>query len=289
MQEMEYTFKEFELLPDKNEGALFYSPETSAHLKSQSLIDMLKELKANKMDRILDSTLNRLIEKYNLQNTSIKEYLSNDLKVMALLEKDRFEKIFFGSNDAEISNILHESIPPRYGVKMLSWLDENLMDAKSLIVIFNNRYWPADFDKAYQLAKKHNAWVITAYIANHYLIIDNIYTAQKGVPCHFCNFNRHQNLVLSKNNLKKTSWINFTRRAMAEDVTALPGIRFTPVERGLVAFWLTKMIKNFISPHGMTMTVQDVTCYTVVNLMTGEMNKEQAVHWLVCQCRNEDA
>lgn len=288
MQDQQYMFKDFDLFPDKHEGALFYSPEISAHLENKNLISLLQEIKNNKINYTKDSTLNGLIEKFNLQNTTVKKYLSQELRILAMLEDDRFGSLFLNTDDISIQNTLHEYFAGRFGVKLFSQLDETVLNDKSLIFMFNSIYWPDDFDKAYRLAQKYQAWVITAYVANHYLVIDNIYNPQKGMPCHFCNFNRHQNLVMSKNTLKTTAWTNYARRALLEGIESLPAMRFTAVEKGLMTFWLAKQIRNFINPHAVSLSLQEVSCYTWINLISGEMNQEQAVHWLDCPCRSRD-
>jgi McbB family protein len=288
MLEKQYVLKDFDLFNDKGEGVLFYSPEISAHIKNKNLIALLREIKHSKIRHAGNSTLNRLIEKYNLQDTTVKKYLSQELKIIAALDEDRFEKIFIHSDDIQIGNALYEYFTDRFGIKMFYNWAEAVVDRQSLIVVFNTSYSNDGFDEAYQLAKRNNAWVITAYIANHYLMIDNIFQPQKGMPCHFCNFNRHQNLVMSKNTLKKTAWANFSRRALAEDVEALPAMRYSEIERGVVLFWLAKAMQNYINPHGFYLSLQDVSRYSWINLISGEVNSEQAVHWPMCQCQDEE-
>jgi McbB family protein len=288
MQEPHYWLKDFELYPDKQEGALFYTPEISAHIKNKEVVSLLTELKDKKRTLSSSASLDSLCEKYNLQNTKIKNYLAHELKVIAVQESDRFEKVIIHTDDEEITQVLYAHFADYYGLEVFSGLNAQEVDARTLIFCFNSVYCAPNFDEVYQLTRQTNAWALTSYIANHYLIIDNIYQPNKGVPCHFCNFNRHQNLVMSKNTLKKSSWINYSRRALAEDMPSMPAMKLSVIERSLVMFWLANLARNFINPHSLSLTLQDVTRYCWINLLTGEMNQEQAVHWFVCQCGSDE-
>jgi McbB family protein len=289
MQDKRYILKDFDIYPDKNAGALFYTPEFSAHIKNDNLVALLLELKKTSHSYSMESTLDRLFEKYNLQNTPIKNYLTQELKIIALLEENRFDNLFIQADDMEINNLLHDYYSHKFGVTLYSDLMCAELQANSLIFFFRSVYRGAEFDALFAQASEKNTWILSAYLANHYLIIDNIYHPQKGMPCHFCNFNRHQNLMMSKNALAKTSWINFSRRALAHDIHALPAMKLTAAERGLAVFWLITTLKKFLSPHDATLSTQDLTRYAWINLLNGEMNQEQAMHWMMCSCRSENS
>jgi McbB family protein len=285
MQDKNYIFKDFDIFPDKKAGALFYTPEITTHITNKNLVALLLELKAKNLECSLESSLERLFEKYNLSNTSVKDYLEQELKIIALLDSERFDRLYLQADDTDINNQIHDYYAHKFGVKVYSRLDN--ANENSLIFLFNSIYNREDFDVIYAQACQTSAWIITAYIANHYLVIDNIYHPQKGMPCHFCNFSRHQNLMMTQNALTPTSWINYSRRSLSQDMRSLPAMKLTAAERGLVVFWLIKAIKKFISPHSPAMAVQEVSQYTWINLLSGEMNKEQAVHWMMCACRAE--
>jgi McbB family protein len=286
MQDNHYILKDFDIYPDKESGALFYTPEHSAYIEGDNLIAMFHELKSMHFPSS-EPTLERLFEKYNLQHTKIKKYLIYELKILSLLEKDRFDNLYIHADDMEINNSIHDYYSHKYGVTLYSDLRDAAAHSGALIFFFRSRYNAADFDALYARVSEKNVWVMSAYLANHYLIIDNLFHPQKGMACHFCNFNRHQNLMMSKNKLANTSWVNFSRRAQAHDLHALPAMKLTAAERGLAVFWLITLSKKFLSPHCKVLSPQDLTRYTWINLQSGEMNQEQAMHWMVCACRSE--
>ncbi len=287
MNSMRFALKKFDLFKNKREdgeGALLYTPEISAHIKNQNLVRLLEDIKESNVLEIDESLLNNIIEKHDLDPIAVKKYLVNELELISMFNEVRFNKLFINSDNKQVNDALVNYFSRGYGLKTYSEIDSQEVTADSIVLVFNSVYSPKKIIDIYTLCKQKNSWVITAYIANHYLVIDNIFNANKGVPCHFCNFNRHQNIVASKNNLKKTSWINFCRRAITEDIHVLPAINLTHIECGLITYWLAKSIKNFIDPRSYYLLMNEISRYSWVNLTTGEMNQEQAVHWSCCDC-----
>src|ERR1700733_2278537 len=123
---MQYMLKDFELFPDKNEGALIYSPETSAHITHENVVKLLQEIK--KARELTEPVLNKLTEKYNLQDTTIRDFLIRELKIISPIDEVRFEKLFISSDDAEVSDVLHTHFSANRGIKVYSQLDFSLVN-----------------------------------------------------------------------------------------------------------------------------------------------------------------
>lgn len=286
MQEY-YVLKKFEIFPAHPQGILFYTPEVSAHIKNEKLVALLKNIYYEKTVELNESSLDYLINRHQLPFSSVKEYLMTELKIISSLSAQRFNKLFIYSDDTFISEYLTQHFRQGYGLDVVITQELEALTTHSLLIVFQAKYHSEKVEKVYAACHQHHAWMVTAYLASHYLIIDNIFNSEKGVPCHFCNFYRHQHLVSSTNNLKKTSWINFSRRMLLEDKPVLPAMPFTSIEQGLITFWLARILKNYLDPHGINLLLNDMGKYHWINLLTGEMNQEQAVHWAFCQCLNE--
>lgn len=277
--------KQFEIIAEQQGGAFLYTPEVTAHLTNKKLISLLQTLKAHSLQKIDLKQLNELIDQYDLTETSVKQYLQRDLKILSLLSKDRFEKIFIISDSKEIQNHLSAYLTETHGIK--TYINSLAMiDEKSLVLIFNQIYDPQTINDVYAIAAHTNAWVLSSYLIHHYLMIDNIFNSEKGAPCHFCNLQRFNNIVISKNNIKQTSWINYCRRLLENDIESLPAITVGKIEIGLILFWLARTIRNFIDVQGCTLFVNDIYRYSAINLHNAEAHHEHATHWSFCKCLN---
>lgn len=285
MQNQQLLIKQFEIIAEQQGGAFLYTPEVTAHLTNRKLILLLQELKSYSLQKIDHKQLNDLIDQHELTDTNAKEYLQRDLKILALLSKERFENVFIVSDSKEIQNHLSAYLTEIHGIK--TYINSLAMiNDKSLILNFNQIYDPQTINDIYAISAHTNAWVLSSYLVHHYLIIDNIFNTEKGSPCHFCNLQRFNNVVLSKNNLKQTSWINYCRRLIENDINTIPAITVGKIELGLILFWLARSVRNFIDVQGCTLFVDDIYRYNVINLINAEAHHEHATHWSFCKCLN---
>ncbi|GEM_PF-3644481 len=282
--QINYCIKSFEIVPDKNNEALFYTPEVSANIKHAKVIDLLMDIKGNKFSCITEEWLEKLINKHELANTPIKKYLISDLKLMSSIDENAFTKLFIISDEHVIKKRLNKYFSDHYALEVFTQMNLSKLDDRSLVVLYANVYSEKKMSEVYQHCIAANAWIITAYIANHYLVIDSIFNAKKGLPCHFCYFKRNQKILEGSSNMKKTAWVNVLQHALKKEYFIFPAMTLTHIEKGLISFWLTDAIKKFTNPHNKKNKMNDLGKSVRANLITGEKHQEQTIHWPFCEC-----
>lgn len=283
---IEYSVHDYKLYKNDNGEVLLYTPEISAVLKHPDLIALLEEIQRDKLFSLTGEKLDDLLIKHKIEGDEAKEYLKNDLKLLSPLNEIRFKKLFVLTEDQYIKKSISEQFSTGYGVSIFSSEDREKIDSDSLVIVFQSVYSSEEIEKIYKLLQERKAWVITSYTVHHHFDIDSIYQIDIGMPCHFCSYQRYQQMAYSSNGLRDTSWINFYRRLLKENIHELPSMNLGQAEIGLINFWLNKTIKNYLYPHGLTLFVDDPGRSTLINLQTGQATKEHAAYWAFCSCLN---
>jgi len=275
-------------LSESNQGVYLYTPEISAKIKNKKMISLLNLIKNKNIMEINDDVFDNMLLELELTPKVAKEYLQNELKILSYSGSDKFDELLICTNDNEITESIAKYFEKGYDLQVYTDVTQFNISDKTLIVAFQKNYQQSFIDNIYQLSHAHNSWVITSYVVSNHFIIDNMFNDKKGMPCHFCNLNRHKNIIMSQNNLKKTSWINYCREIFNEKNFSLPSIPISHLEKWLILFWLVKRVKSFVNPYGFTQFVNDVSQYHWINLLTGDSYHEQAVHWPFCTCQDKE-
>jgi McbB family protein len=111
-----------------------------------------------------------------------------------------------------------------------------------------------------------------------------MFNHNSGVPCHFCNFNRHKHVMMANGRMKKSAWLNFCKYTFSQSLDITPSKTLNHAEKGLATFWLTQIVNQVVSSQSRTLFLKEMTQYKWINLINGDIGYEQSVHWPFCEC-----
>lgn len=269
---------------DEYKHGYYYSIAVSAKITHEKVAVFLSHLARLRLKEIKQRDLIDLFQRYNL-DTNIQDYLQQQLQLFVPIASDRFEHLYVISDNPSLGHDLCAECITGYGLDVMgSDAAIPISTRNSLIVLFNQNYRRSNFTSIYQSSRQPDSYFVTAYIIHKYLIIDNIYNCSKGVPCHFCNFDRRVNNLMANPISQKTSWYNFYQSVLQTKADIVPVIPMTKAREGIILFSLVRFIKAFLATYKPSMYLEEVNESHCIDLETGDVAKNASVHWPHCEC-----
>ncbi len=262
-----------------------YSSHTSAKITNDNLLQLLQHLLQKNTHELQKQEFEQLAMQYHLQSDVVLRFLVEDLRVLSLKNEDRFQYLYIMSDNSYVQDALCDEFSRHYGLTVIPQMDFSpITTEKSLIVFFNQEYKEHEFKKLYDLSHSPDSYFVTSFLADKYLVIDNIYNKNKGAPCHFCGTEQLRTTAVTSPDITHFGWLVFYRQLLKGGFTSFPSAPLTMLNKALVTYSLGKFIKQFIDPFSYELYQDHINEFWHVNLDKNKIEKEPAMHWHLCEC-----
>jgi len=281
---MKFIVKPFSLYQTST-SSYCYTPQASAKLTNSNLVNLLRYVQTNHIDYLQQAELEQLTQQFGLESTPVMKFLIEQVKILLIHDEQRFKHFYLMSDNKNIQAVLFEEFSKHYGLNVIKKDDFNpIKTPQSLVLLFNQAYTESQFKQLYQLDCPADTYFISSYLADKYLIIDNIYNKDKGVPCHFCGLNHLRTTVTTSPDVQNFSWLVFYRNLLKEGLNIIPSPPVTVLTEAFIVSALGKFLKQFLD-HSTRELLQDNTSeFWHIDLEKQRFEKEAAIHWPLCEC-----
>ena len=281
---MKFVFKPYALY--QMEGHTYcYTHQTSAKITHPPLIHFLETIAQQKLDLFTQEEIELLLQRYSLHHDSTLKFLMENLRILTWHDEEQFQNLYIFSDNAEVKEALTQEFFKHYGITVIVHdRPSSINKPKSLVLLFNEHYQEQHYKDLYSLPHLNDTFFITAFLVDKYLIIDNLYNKQKGVPCHFCNVNHLKTTAITSPEIQHFSWLIFYRQLLKGKENFFPATPLTVMNKHLVVYTLCQYIKRYLDPAAHELWHDNINEFWHVDLERNQIEKEAATHWELCHC-----
>jgi McbB family protein len=275
------------VLYHQDERRYCYTHRSSVKISHSSMVDLLEFMLQKKIDFLSEEDVKSLSERYDLPYQATLNFLKNDLAILASHNEEQFQNLYIFSDNADIRQALTQEFSKHYGLNVFA--SEKLCPIakpKSLALLFSANYQEQAYKDLYHLPHPEDTYFITAFLADKYLIIDNIYNKQMGVPCHFCAINQLKAVAMTSPELQGFSWLLFYRELLKNKASFCPASPLSVMNKHLTIYILCKFIKRYVDPSSRELWCDSVNEFWHADLEQNKIEREAAIHWELCDCVN---
>lgn len=251
------------------------------------MLDLLELMLQQRFDFLTEEEIKSLSDRYNLPYLPTLKFLKDDLSILVPHNEEQFQNLYIFSDNADIREALTQEFSKHYGINVFANTKLCPIDKpKSLVLLFRENYQEETYKDLYNSLDLQDTYLITAFLADKYLIIDNIYNKQQGVPCHFCAINQLKTVAMTSPELQGFSWLLFYRELLKNQANFLPASPLTVMNKHLTIYMLCKFIKRYVDPAARELWCDSVNEFWHVDLEQNKTEREAAIHWELCDCVN---
>lgn len=264
-----------------------YTQHASAKIIHPNLVKWLEWILQQGIHELDEIEIKQACELFNLVYEAVIHFLGEHLRILVKQDENRFQYLYILTDNQVIQTAMTEEFSKHYGLCVYNKIDFSpIKTEKSLILLFNQQYNEWQFKNLYSLSDVADTYFISSFLADKYLIIDNIYNKKKGVPCHFCGINQLRTTTQTSPDIQDFSWLMFYRQLLKDSSPLIPAIPFTRLNEALVIHSLGRFIKQFVDPHSRYLFHDQVNEFWHIDLERNHLEREASMHWLLCDCVN---
>lgn len=271
-----------------SEGASYIqSSKFSAKIKHTGLKNFLGYLLQNKLGNITQSELDVLANKYEVDTKALQDFLVAQTGLLKVnISDNHFDNfVIYGEND--VSKFISDAIQDKFKIN-IQHINGNaeINSSNTIVLCYLPAYHPEKIQELYSNISDRDNYIITSYLMNDHLIIDNIFSKNAGLPCHFCHLERlkiNSKLIPAGQN---KSWLSYYREVLRKNNSALFETTLPAITKQYIAYCHYQFIRRLIDPFCSEWHYDQYNHFWHIHLEKMTITKEAASFWPYCTCQN---